>query len=140
MRAGWRDSAPAALNAFRISCPALTKRTDRSGLTTGEDWWPACAAAAEAGDPVLFFEQHFETAVIGSGEAILTGYYEPEILGARTHGPGYAVPGYKRPDDLFDVVLGQFSDALKVKRIRGQIGRAHVGTPVTNVKIECRIL
>src|SRR3546814_4750357 len=103
MLAGWRESAAAALNAFRISCPALTKRTDRSGLTTGEDWRPACAAAAEAGDPALFFEQHFETAVIGSGEAFLTGYYEPEILGARTPGPGYAVPVYKRPADLVDV-------------------------------------
>src|SRR3546814_2931987 len=66
MLAGWRESAAAALNAFRISCPALTKRTDRSGLTTGEDWRPACAAAAEAGDPALFFAQHFKTAVIGS--------------------------------------------------------------------------
>lgn len=121
MLAGWRESAAAALNAFRISCPALMKRIDRSGLTTGEDWRPTCAAAAEAGDPALFFEQHFETAVIGSGEAFLTGYYEPEILGARTPAPGYAVPVYKRPADLVDVDLGQFSDDLKGKRIRGRV-------------------
>src|SRR3546814_1783172 len=69
----------------------------------------------------LFRSQHFETAVIGSGEAFLTGYYEPEILGARTPGPGYAVPVYKRPADLVDVDLGQFSDDLKGKRIRGRV-------------------
>src|SRR3546814_2662210 len=72
---GWRPGAAAALSAFRISCPSLVKRTDRSGLTWGEDWRAACDAAAGASDPAAFFEQYFETAVVASGEAFLTGYY-----------------------------------------------------------------
>lgn len=118
---GWREGAVAALNAFRISCPSLLKRTDRSGLTRKEDWQPACTAAAQAQDAAAFFEQNFETAVVGSGDAFLTGYYEPEINGARTARPGYGVPIYARPADLIDVDLGQFSDTLKGKKIRGRV-------------------
>src|SRR3546814_12774543 len=113
MLAGWRERAAAALNAFRISCPALTKRTDRFGLTTGEDWRPACAAAAEAGDPALFFEQHIETAVIGSGEAFITGFCETESLGARSHAPGYSVQCYKRHNALVRAGRCQLSQAYK---------------------------
>lgn len=117
---GWQSGAPAALNAFRISCASLMKRIDRSGLTRGEDWRPACTAASTAQDPAAFFEQNFETVVIGSGEAFLTGYYEPEISGSRTAMPGYT-PVYKRPPDLVDVDLGRFSDDLKGKKIRGRV-------------------
>ena len=120
---GWQAGAPAALNAFRISCPPLLKRTDRSGLTRGEDWRAACAAAATAADPVAFFQQYFETAVVAGGEAFLTGYYEPEIVGSRTPAPGYAVPIYRRPPDLIDVDLGVFSNELKGKKIRGRVDR-----------------
>lgn len=120
---GWRDGAMAALNAFRLSCPSLVKRTDRSGLTKGEDWRPTCNAAASATDPAAFFEQNFETAIVGAGDAFLTGYYEPEIVGSRTRGPGFAVPVYKRPPDLVDVDLGLFSDDLKGRKIRGRLDR-----------------
>lgn len=120
---GWQAGAPAALNAFRISCPPLLKRTDRSGLTRGEDWRAACTAAATAADPVAFFQQYFETAVVAGGEAFLTGYYEPEISGSRTPGPGYAVPIYRRPPDLIDVDLGLFSNDLKSKKIRGRVDK-----------------
>src|SRR3546814_9293252 len=43
------------------------------------------------------------------------------LFRSRTPGPGYAVPVYKRPADLVDVDLGQFSDDLKGKRIRGRV-------------------
>lgn len=120
---GWRAGAPAALNAFRISCPSLLKRTDRSGLTRSEDWRTACNAAAAASDPAVFFEQYFETVVVGSGEAFLTGYYEPEINGSRTRTPAYTVPVYKRPTDLVEVDLGQFADDLKGRKIRGRVDK-----------------
>lgn len=120
---GWQAGAPAALNAFRLSCPALLKRADRSGLTRGEDWRQACTTAASAPDPVAFFQQNFETAIIGGGDAFLTGYYEPEISGSRTAAPGYQVPVYRRPPDLIDVDLGLFNDELKGKKIRGRVDK-----------------
>jgi membrane-bound lytic murein transglycosylase A len=97
-------AARRALEAFRVSCPALLKRADASGLTRPEDWQPACAAAsagpASAAD---FFAEHFESVQVGDGAAFATGYYEPEIAGSRTFQPGYAVPVYRNPADLVEV-------------------------------------
>jgi membrane-bound lytic murein transglycosylase A len=98
-------TAARALEAFRISCPALLRRTDASGLTRGEDWQEPCAVAAR-GDlvsPASFFAEHFETAQVGDGAAFVTGYYEPEIAGSRTPQPGYEVPIYRKPADLVEV-------------------------------------
>lgn len=112
-----------ALQAFRLSCPSLMRRGDQSGLTRGTDWNSACAAAsswpeASAGE---FFARYFEAVQVGDGKAFVTGYYEPEIAGSRTRQPGYEVPIYRRPPTLIDVNLGQFSDSLKGRTIRGKV-------------------
>jgi membrane-bound lytic murein transglycosylase A len=116
-------SARAALMAFRISCPSLQKRADGSGLTSPADWTAACLAAStwSDDDAPAFFAQQFESVIVGDGRAFATGYYEPEIAGARTRQPGYEVPVYGRPADLVDVDLGLFSDPLKGRRIRGRV-------------------
>lgn len=117
------ESARGALQAFRISCPQLQRRRDGSGLTRPEDWTPSCSAAQTwpDADPLPFFEAWFEAVRVGDGKAHATGYYEPEIAGARAPQPGYAVPVYRRPDDLVDVDLGLFSDSLAGRRIRGRV-------------------
>ncbi|WP_157220579.1 murein transglycosylase A [Flavisphingomonas formosensis] len=117
------DGARAALGAFRLSCPALVKRTDGSGLTIPSDWAPACNAAVSwpDSDARSFFARYFETAVVGTGSAYATGYYEPEILGSRSRSSGFTVPIYRRPPDLIDVDLGLFAPDLKGKRIRGRV-------------------
>lgn len=112
-----------ALAAFRISCPAVQRRNDASGLTRGVDWQPACAAASgwPDGDARGFFARYFETAIVSDGQGFATGYYEPEIEGSRARAPGYDVPIYARPKDIVEVDLGQFSDALKGKSVRGRV-------------------
>jgi membrane-bound lytic murein transglycosylase A len=94
--------ASAALASFAESCPRLLRRTDASGLTTGDDWQPACSAASgwPRGDAAGFFARQFETAVLGDGASFVTGYYEPEIAGSRRKRPGYDVPVYAMPQDL----------------------------------------
>ena len=115
--------AEAARQAFLTSCPGLIRRTDASGLTRGTDWQPACAAAASVprGGARQFFATYFEAVQVGDGRAFATGYYEPEIAASRERRAGYEVPIYARPDDLIDVDLGQFSDALKGKKVRGRV-------------------
>jgi membrane-bound lytic murein transglycosylase A len=96
--------AARALEAFRISCPAVTKRADASGLTRPEDWQPACAAAlVRPVSAAAFFAEHFEVLQVGDGAAFVTGYFEPEIAGSRTRQPGYEVPVYRKPPDLVEV-------------------------------------
>ena len=91
-----------ALAAFRVSCPVLQRRQDRSGLTRPGDWSAVCAeaAAVPAGAAAAFFNDRFDWARIGEGKAFATGYYEPEIAGVRAPQPGFAVPVYRTPTDL----------------------------------------
>ena len=96
------NDARAALASFVESCPRLLAREDASGLTSARHWEPACRAAPSwpAAEAQRFFTEHFETAVIGDGNAFATGYYEPEIAGQRTRAPGFEVPVYRLPEDL----------------------------------------
>ncbi len=112
----------AALTAFRTSCPALLRRTDQSGLTQNGDWQSACDAVKTwSGDAISFFATYMDAVQIGDGKAFATGYFVPEIAGSKTRQRGYEVPIYKRPTDLIDVDLGEFSDSLKGKKIRGRV-------------------
>ncbi len=94
--------ASAALDAFAASCPRLALRPDASGLTVPADWAVPCQAATSwpRSDALRFFAGYFETARVGTGSAYITGYYEPEIAGARDHLPGFDVPIYRLPPDL----------------------------------------
>jgi membrane-bound lytic murein transglycosylase A len=93
--------AQRALDAFKASCPALTRRSDPSHLTSPSDWRALCEEA-EALDPQFapgFFYYRFDWVRIGDGRAFATGYYEPEVEGSRTPLPGY-VPIHRTPSDL----------------------------------------
>jgi membrane-bound lytic murein transglycosylase A len=119
-----QQGAERALAAYKLSCGALQRRaSDPSGLTSGSDWAPSCSAAQSASprDARAFFLRYFETAQIGDGKAYATGYYEPEIHGSRERRSGYEVPIYGVPSDIIEVDLGQFSDDMKGKRIRGRV-------------------
>ncbi|MDE2303425.1 MAG: MltA domain-containing protein [Sphingomonadales bacterium] len=96
------DAAAPALAAFRTSCPRLLARPDASGLTRPGDWREACAAAIQwpARDAADFFTSQFETLLVGGGASFVTGYFEPQIAGVRTHQPGFDVPVYGVPPDL----------------------------------------
>ena len=113
--------ARAARSAFLASCPSLLRHTDGSGLTRAADWQGACDAARGSGDARGFFAQWFEAAQVGDGRTFATGYYEPEIAGSRERRQGFEVPIYARPTDLIDVDLGQFSPALKGKKVHGRV-------------------
>ena len=119
-------NASEALAAFNTSCPRLTRRTDKSGLTTPADWAPACTAASTwpGADAAGFFAAYFETAEVGSGDAFVTGYFEPEIAGVRTRQPGFEVPIYAAPPNL---VRAQPGDAAPLADGRQPIGRYEPG-------------
>jgi membrane-bound lytic murein transglycosylase A len=111
------SQAARALTAFRQSCPALLRRQDQSGLTTGADWQPPCseAAALPSAGAAAFFRDRFDWARVGTGEAFATGYYEPEIRGSRIRLPGYETPIYAVPADL-----------VRCKRPDGGEGRGRI--------------
>ena len=113
------DAAERALAAFRLSCPALVRRADASGLTQGVDWAPLCEEARSVSmtpaEAQRFFSDRFAWVRVGSEPAFATGYWEPEILGSRTAAPGFAVPIYRTPADL-----------IRCTRADGQTGRGRL--------------
>jgi membrane-bound lytic murein transglycosylase A len=111
-------AAARALATFRVSCPAVTRRDDRTGLTRPTDWADACAAAARwpDGDAATFFATYFETVEVGTGSAFATGYYEPEIRGCRTRMPGCEVPIYAAPPDRRAFSRAQIEDGALAGR------------------------
>jgi membrane-bound lytic murein transglycosylase A len=115
------DQATRALTAFRLGCPGLLRRADKSGLTQADDWAPACAAAETATDTRGFFIDQFEAIQVGSGQSYATGYYEPEIQGSRTRDAANQVPVYAKPDDLVEIDLGTFTETLKGRLISGRV-------------------
>jgi membrane-bound lytic murein transglycosylase A len=122
------EGASRALAAFRTSCPSVQRRADTSGLAQPADWQDACAAAANWADTdaIRFFATYFRAVRVGDGKGLATGYYEPEIAGSRTAAPGYAVPVYRLPPDLVEVDLGQFSDSLAGRKVRGRVDGARL--------------
>jgi membrane-bound lytic murein transglycosylase A len=113
---GWaEDDHLAAFDAFTKS----SLKQGRAGTLVR-----ACAALLDRSKPWTradaraFFETHFHPhrVVHAASEGLLTGYYEPEIEGALTEAPGYAVPIYRRPSDLVNLVeesqRGAKADAL----------------------------
>jgi membrane-bound lytic murein transglycosylase A len=102
---GWdEDDQAAAFQALLRSCGRI-KRDSASA--------EACAAAKAlaAKGTVLrvaarsFFETHYTPhRVVGASKpGLVTGYYEPEIDGARVKSDKFPVAAYARPDDLVSV-------------------------------------
>jgi membrane-bound lytic murein transglycosylase A len=132
---GWDDSdARAALAAFRRSCVVLAGEPPMRAMGgagyagTVADWTGVCAAApggnVDRDAARRYFETWFEPLRVSgglSGDALFTGYYEPEILGSRRrHGP-YTAPIYGEPDDLLTADLGLFNENLKGEHITGRV-------------------
>ncbi|GAA0276644.1 hypothetical protein LNAOJCKE_1190 [Methylorubrum aminovorans] len=123
---GWReDDGAAALDTFRRTCAGPGPNPPQAQVVTGSpaDLATACAAAAAVRpeDAKKFFEARFSAYRIvrpASGTeperrvGFLTGYFEPELTGSLTPGPGYTAPVLARPDDLVSLAPGETAPGL----------------------------
>ena len=94
---GWAaDNHRAALSTFIDTC----------ALLRDPDWTPICRLAPQAMDTDAsarsFFEMLFRPVRIGEGQALFTGYYEPELPGSTIRTPRFAYPIYARPPEVQD--------------------------------------
>jgi membrane-bound lytic murein transglycosylase A len=103
----------------------VTARPDTAPMSgagyagTAGDWRDACARAS--GDAKNFFEQNFTPYVIGGGDGLFTGYFEPEIRGSRIRQGAYQTPVHGLPPDLVRADLGRFIPKLKGEHISGKV-------------------
>ncbi|MBK5198011.1 MAG: MltA domain-containing protein [Methyloceanibacter sp.] len=100
------DDHAAAFRAFLNSC----RKHAVANTVTGA---PPCAEALamgsdlDAGAARNFFESHFTLYCLNKSStqpSFVTGYYEPELRGARTWGGRFRIPVYGLPNDLASVV------------------------------------
>lgn len=120
--AGWaEDDLRHAWRAFEQSCSTLKRQ---------RMWMEVCAAAAfmpgDNNEHIRhFFEHHFTpyrvVGVDGSGEGLVTGYYEPLLYGSRTPTARYRFPLYAAPEELLVIDLGDVYPELKDLRLRGRL-------------------
>ncbi|MEX0337655.1 MAG: murein transglycosylase A [Arenibacterium sp.] len=90
---GWaKDDHAAALTAYLETCPDIKE----------PDWHSLCALAQtqKKADARAFFELFFRPVLIEDGDpGLFTGYFEPELDGARSPSGKYRYPVYKMPSE-----------------------------------------
>jgi membrane-bound lytic murein transglycosylase A len=152
---GWRaDRAAEAMPALLRGCArfatlppnqALGGEGDAARLAgTAGQWLGLCAAAREVphGDDQAaraFLEANFQPYAIGTAsgaDGLFTGYYEPEVQGARRRGGSYQTPILSRPGDLVQADLGAFADDLKGRSISGRLNEGRLVPYYNRAEIE----
>lgn len=114
---GWsRDDFSESWPAFLGSCKVLTGR--------GAEWKEVCDRALKVDGKNNnairgFFEGEFSAYQIRDDDrkpdGVVTGYFEPEIAGARQYGAPFIYPVYGQPDDML------FADARKLPAGNGTV-------------------
>jgi membrane-bound lytic murein transglycosylase A len=108
-----------------IGCRALVAAPRTQSL-----WSKPCAAAElvdgrDARAVRAFFESEFNAYRVAGGDGndtgLVTGYYEPLLIGSRTSTEKFATPIFGVPDDLLTVDLAELYPELKDKRVRARV-------------------
>lgn len=149
---GWGDDdLRAAMAAFGRSCAIFAASPPDAPVGpqgiggTAADWQQVCARAYFTDEAAArrFFEQEFApylvTGAKGS-EGLFTGYYEPELAGARSRSDRYSVPLYRRPADLVTVDLGDFRADLSGNNVAGRVVDGRLKPYATRTEIDSGIL
>ncbi|MEN3113345.1 murein transglycosylase A [Uliginosibacterium paludis] len=122
----WRsDRIEEAWPGLIASCKAMRAPTIKAA------WQEVCDAARALGDKPgaeamrSFVESRLRPLELnnadGTKEGLITGYYEPLILGSRWKSAKNAVPVHAVPDDLLQLDLGEVYPETKTLRLRGRI-------------------
>ena len=138
---GWEDDRlEEAWPAWLVSCRALVAREAARPI------WQAPCDAAQAVDPRSrgavrrYFEAHFTPWSVafpdGRTTGLVTGYYEPLLLGSRAKTRTFTVPLYSQPDDLLTVELASLHPELKDRRVRARVEGRRVVPYWTRAEIE----
>ena len=119
---GWTDDdILPAWDAFLRSCTVLKNQPL---------WQKTCTQADSIrGQDNATLRQFFESRFVphqvlnsdGSGDGLITGYYEPLLKGSRKQSMRYRYPLYTTPDELLVVDLGEIYPELKNMRLRGRL-------------------
>lgn len=118
----WQNTdLSASFAALLQSCRALKGKAN---------WQSVCTQAEALGvvDNIVlhvFFETEFSPYQVvnpdGTTQGLITGYYEPRLLGSRVKTARFRYPVYGVPDDLLTIDLSEVYPQLKDMRLRGRL-------------------
>ena len=87
-----------------------------------------------------FFETWFRPYRVfnadGTGNGMVTGYYEPLLHGSRTRTEKFRYPLYSVPDDLLTIEVDELFPELVGERVRGRMVDGHVVPYYTRGEID----
>ncbi len=134
---GWPDDdLRPALSAFIESCKALDKQPRWASVCREARNKPSAEQLRD------FFERWLRPFRVvnpdGSGEGMITGYYEPLLKGSRNRGPGFRNPIYGVPDDLLVIDLAEVNPDLRNMRLRGRIEGRKVVPYYSRAELDAR--
>ena len=119
---GWENDRHAE------SWPSLVRTCTKLGDLV--EWRQLCLAAAAIDNPShqqarefyeWWFTAHPVYAAGGERDGLITGYYEPLLLGSLEQTERFRFPIFERPQDLITVDLAGLYPELENKRVRGRL-------------------
>ncbi|MBF0342022.1 MAG: murein transglycosylase A [Magnetococcales bacterium] len=133
--ASWADALEASVGYY-ANLKADTPVRFGARVYTAAAMSEACkdlAHAARTMDPVPF-QEHLKKnyllfASVGAdprGEVLVTAYFEPLLKGSLTQTKSFAYPIYRRPRNLVEVDLSEWSGEFKDKRIIGRMDKGRL--------------
>ena len=119
---GWeQDQQHLAWPALMHSCTKLRKNAPWDQICDAAD----VVSTPDADQARLFFESWFAPHPVfaekGKNTGLITGYYEPLLLGSKTPSDRFKYPLYQRPASLLQINLGDRFPSLKNARVRGRL-------------------
>ncbi|HTY94076.1 MAG TPA: murein transglycosylase A [Steroidobacteraceae bacterium] len=119
---GWRqDAVGEAWPALLSSCRVRSRPEWDEVCTAAAALSPASDEAIRAFLAAKLVPLRVIRSHPGARTGLLTGYFEPQLRGSRSHLPGFDTPLYAPPDDLLTVDLAAVVPELKGKRVRGRL-------------------
>jgi membrane-bound lytic murein transglycosylase A len=152
---GWAaDRQGEGIAALQRSCARIlalppTQAIGPTGYTRPASSWRASCEQALRLDPAdhaaarIFLEREFipfAAADHDVADGLFTGYYEPELRGARAPDARYKVPLHGRPADLVTVDLALFKPEWRGQRITGRVDNGTLKPYPTRAEIEAGAL
>ncbi len=108
-------------SAFQQTCRALRYKTRWLAVCVAADKIDANTSAAQRNFYEAWFTPYQVLNSDGSDHGLITGYYEPLLLGSRHKSDRFRYPIYSAPDDMLVVDLSEVYPQLKGLRLRGRL-------------------
>jgi len=126
------ENFDALLELFKADCKAPMSQKVYANV---------CKQALHVKDAKAFFENSFELKKIepNAQTSMLTGYYEPLLLGSLTKTKRFQYPVYGKPKDLVKIV-GEHNKQMRGRSVKGKMHPYYTRAEISKRKLKAEVL